>query len=70
MTEADIQNKIDYYSQAIDAVLLAGEEYENQSSGSRRRTKMPDLDKLEKALAYWEMRLRDLNGTGAVMTQF
>lgn len=70
MTEEEILAEIAIINQTIQDVLQAGEEYETQAVGSRRRTKMPSLDSLRKQRAYLYQDLESVRGYGGVVTSF
>jgi hypothetical protein len=70
MTEEEILAELAIINQTIKDILQAGEEYETQAVGSRRRTRFSSLDELKKQRSYLLQDLESVRGNSGVVTQF
>lgn len=70
MTEDQINAELTLIAQNISDQLQAGEEYETESSSSRRRTKWTSLEKLYNRQSYLYGLLDTMNGGGSTQLGF
>ncbi len=66
-TEAQIKEKLDLYSDMLDAIA-AGQSYSFNDGHGTMFVSRASLSSIEKSIQLWERRLEELSGTGAIVS--